>query len=57
MKYTLEVAIRSNGLETEIRDIVFHLIRNSVKTELKNTMVSVRTFTARSSLAVISFVS
>lgn len=41
MKGTLEVAIRSNGLETEIRDIVYHLIRNSVKTELKNSMASV----------------
>lgn len=42
MKTTLEMAIKGNGLETEIRNIVFHLIRNTLKAEMKTTMLSVR---------------
>lgn len=41
MKNTLEMVIKANGLETEIRDIVYHQIRSSVKTELRNTIASV----------------
>lgn len=41
MKATLESAIKGNGLETEIRNIVFHLIRNSFKNEIKSVMASV----------------
>lgn len=40
LKSTLESAIRSNGLEMEIRDIVYHQIRNSVRAELKNSMLA-----------------
>lgn len=35
MRTTLEDAIRATGLEIEIRNILFHLIRSSVKSELK----------------------
>lgn len=42
MKHTLEVAMKRNGLETEIRNIVFHLIRTSIKNEVKLTMQTVR---------------
>jgi hypothetical protein len=38
MKHTLELAMKRNGLETEIRNIVFHLIRTSIKNEVKLTM-------------------
>ncbi|CAO1340765.1 unnamed protein product [Diamesa hyperborea] len=40
MKHTLEHAMKKNGLETEIRNIVFHLIRTSIKNEVKTTMLS-----------------
>ncbi|XP_055591767.1 TBC1 domain family member 19-like isoform X2 [Uranotaenia lowii] len=36
MKHTLEEAIKANGLETEIRNIIFHLIRNTVKSDTKS---------------------
>lgn len=42
MKHTLEQAMKRNGLETEIRNIVFHLIRTSIKNEVKLTMQTVR---------------
>lgn len=42
MKNTLEAAIRANGLDTDIRNIVFQLIRNTVKAEFKSTLQSVR---------------
>lgn len=35
MKRTLEQAIKSNGLDTEIRNIVYHLLRNSNKIDTK----------------------
>uniref|UniRef100_A0A1Q3G5C7 Rab-GAP TBC domain-containing protein n=1 Tax=Culex tarsalis TaxID=7177 RepID=A0A1Q3G5C7_CULTA len=35
MKHTLEAAIKANGLETEIRNVIYHLIRNSLKPEPK----------------------
>ncbi|KAG5675845.1 hypothetical protein PVAND_005715 [Polypedilum vanderplanki] len=38
MKNTLEQAMKKHGLETEIRNIVFHLIRNSIKSEVKFSM-------------------
>lgn len=41
MKHTLEQAMKRNGLETEIRNIVFHLIRTSIKNEAKLTMQTV----------------
>lgn len=41
MKHTLEQAMKRNGLETEIRNIVFHLIRTSIKNEVKLTMLTV----------------
>lgn len=41
MKHTLELAMKRNGLETEIRNIVFHLIRNSIKNEAKLPMQTV----------------
>ncbi|XP_055639366.1 TBC1 domain family member 19 isoform X2 [Toxorhynchites rutilus septentrionalis] len=40
MKHTLEAAIKSNGLETEIRNVIYHLIRNSLKSEAKPTLPS-----------------
>lgn len=40
MKTTLETAIKANGLETEIRNIVYHQIRSTIKTELRTTMVA-----------------
>lgn len=40
LKNTLESAIKANGLETEIRNIIFHLIRSSIKTENKNSVQS-----------------
>ena len=36
--------MKRNGLETEIRNIVFHLIRTSIKNEVKLTMQTVRNF-------------
>lgn len=41
MKHTLELAMKRNGLETEIRNIVFHLIRTSIKNEVKLSMQTV----------------
>lgn len=35
MKHTLEQAMKEKGLETEIRNIVFHLMRNSIRNEHK----------------------
>ncbi|EAT39615.1 AAEL008603-PA [Aedes aegypti] len=40
MKHTLEAAIKANGLETEIRNVIYHLIRNSLKAETKPTVPS-----------------
>lgn len=40
MKHTLEAAIKSNGLETEIRNVIYHLIRNSLKSEAKPMLPS-----------------
>lgn len=42
MKRTLEQAIKANGLETEIRNMVFHLLRASNKTDTKNPVQCVR---------------
>ncbi|XP_014089062.1 TBC1 domain family member 19 isoform X1 [Bactrocera oleae] len=36
LRNTLEDAIKSTGLETEIRNIVFHLVRNTLGTEPKS---------------------
>lgn len=36
MKRTLEEAIKSSGLQTEIRNIVYHLIRNAPKCEMRS---------------------
>lgn len=44
MKHTLELAMKRNGLETEIRNIVFHLIRTSIKNEVKLSMQTVSCF-------------
>jgi hypothetical protein len=41
MKTTLEQAMKKHGLETEIRNIVFHLIRNSIKNDIKFSMQTV----------------
>lgn len=41
MKHTLEQAMKRNGLETEIRNIVFHLIRTSVKNDVKMSIQTV----------------
>ncbi|KAL7044718.1 hypothetical protein ACKWTF_002032 [Chironomus riparius] len=38
MKNTLELAMKKHGLETEIRNIVFHLIRTSIKSDVKFSM-------------------
>lgn len=38
LKRSLELAIRATGLETEIRNIVFHQIRSSVNSELRHTI-------------------
>ncbi|XP_058814857.1 TBC1 domain family member 19 isoform X2 [Topomyia yanbarensis] len=40
MRHTLEAAIKSNGLETEIRNVIYHQIRNSLKSETKPTLPS-----------------
>lgn len=40
MKHTLEAAIKANGLETEIRNVIYHLIRNSLKPEPKASVPS-----------------
>lgn len=42
MKRTLEQAIKANGLETEIRNIVYQLLRASNKTDTKHPMQCVR---------------
>lgn len=44
MKRTLEQAIKANGLDTEIRNIVFHLLRSVNKSDDKNPMQCVRDF-------------
>ncbi|XP_067626036.1 TBC1 domain family member 19 isoform X2 [Eurosta solidaginis] len=36
LRNTLEDAIKSTGLETEIRNVVFHLVRNTLNTEAKS---------------------
>lgn len=36
MKSTLEVAIKANGLETEIRNMVYHLVRRNGKGDPKS---------------------
>lgn len=41
MKQTLEQAMKKHGIETEIRNIVFHLIRSSIKSEVKLSMQTV----------------
>lgn len=41
MKRTLEQAIKTNGLETEIRNIVYHLLRASNKCDNKNPVTCV----------------
>lgn len=38
---TLEDAIKNNGIETDIRNIVFHLVRNKFKPEEKPSQTSV----------------
>lgn len=40
MKQTLETAIKANGLEIEIRNVIYHLIRNSVKSDTRPTPAS-----------------
>ncbi|XP_058450696.1 TBC1 domain family member 19 isoform X4 [Malaya genurostris] len=40
MRHTLEAAIKSNGLETEIRNVIYHQIRNSLKNDSKPTLPS-----------------
>lgn len=42
MKRTLEQAIKTNGLETDIRNIVFQLLRASNKCDTKNPVQCVR---------------
>lgn len=44
MKRTLEQAIKANGLETEIRNITYHLLRASNKCDIKNPVQCVRIF-------------
>lgn len=42
MKQTLEQAMKKHGIETEIRNIVFHLIRSSIRpSEVKLSMQTV----------------
>ncbi|KAG4073830.1 hypothetical protein HA402_014035 [Bradysia odoriphaga] len=40
IKSTLQVAILANGLDTDIRNIVYHLIRSTLKNEFKSTGLS-----------------
>ncbi|XP_050077496.1 TBC1 domain family member 19 [Anopheles maculipalpis] len=40
MKQTLESAIKANGLEIEIRNVIYHLIRNTVKSDTRPTPAS-----------------
>lgn len=35
MKRTLEAAMQANGMETQIRNIIYHLVRSNGKVELK----------------------
>lgn len=42
MKRTLEHAIKANGLETEIRNMVFYLLRTLTKTDPKTPVLCVR---------------
>lgn len=42
MKTTLEAAIKANGLETDIRNLIFHLIRSTIKQEIKSSLQPVR---------------
>lgn len=44
MKRTLEEAIKSKGLETEIKNIIYHLIRNTIKSDGKSSTQSVLLF-------------
>jgi hypothetical protein len=56
MKNTLEQAMKKHGLETEIRNIVFHLIRNSIKSEVKFSMQTVSVTVAyQNYLSTLSF--
>lgn len=41
LKTTLEQAMKTNGLETDIRNIVFHLIRSSIKSDGKSAISAV----------------
>lgn len=41
LKSTLEQAMKTNGLETDIRNIVFHLIRSSIKSDGKSAISAV----------------
>lgn len=41
MKASLEIAIRRHGLETDVRNIIYHMIRSTVKTEVKNLVQAV----------------
>lgn len=45
MKSTLDAAIKFHGLDTDIRNIVYHLIRKSSKAEPRISSVVVRFFT------------
>lgn len=40
MKRTLEIAIKSSGLETDIRNVVFHLLRGSGATKCEPKTLS-----------------
>lgn len=42
MKRTLEEAIKSSGLDIEIRNIIYHLIRNTPKGDIKPLSQTVR---------------
>lgn len=45
MKATLETAIKEHGLETDIRNLVFHLIRSTVKQEVRAALSTTTTST------------
>lgn len=42
MKRTLEQALKTSGLETEIRNIIYHLVRTSNNADNKSSMQCVR---------------
>lgn len=44
MKSTLEAAIKANGLETDIRNLIFHLIRSTIKHEIKSALQPVSSY-------------